>query len=79
MNRVKELYDAASEYLSLPIGVRFTVGVRLHVIGNDVLAYGHHDEMDRSIFMAVVEKEKLPAFNKLVEYFQERGGYGHYH
>lgn len=78
-NRVKELYDVACEYLSLPTGIRFAVGVRLHVIGDDDLPKGDGMEMDKRIFTSVIEKEKLHAFKRLVTHFQQRGGYGQYH
>lgn len=79
MNRVKEYYDVFTEYLSLPIGTRYTLGMRLGVIESNILAGGDSDTMDNRIIVGMVKKEKLLEFKYLVEHFQTNGGYGHYH
>lgn len=71
MNRVKEYYDVACEYLSLSIGVRYLVATHFDLIGSRVLAYGDGDEMDRLVFVGVAKKQILPEFRKLVEAYKE--------
>lgn len=82
MNRVKEYYDVITEYLSLPIGTRYSLGLRLGVIESNILAGGDSDTMDNRIVVGMVKKEKFSEFKYLVEHFQALGGYdghGYYH
>lgn len=66
MNRVKEYYVVAVQYLSLSIGARFIVATALGLIDDRTLAYADADEMDRLVFVGVVKKKIFDEFRKLV-------------
>lgn len=71
MNRVRALYDAAREYLSLSVSARYLVATHFSLIGDRTLAYADGNEMDRVVFMGVVDKKILPEFTKLVKAYKE--------
>lgn len=78
MNRAKEYYDVAREYLTLSVSGRFLVATHFGLVGDRTLAYSNGDEMDRLVFVGVAEKQILPQFRRMVQAhkaIQERQSY----
>jgi hypothetical protein len=70
MNRVQEYYEVACEYLSLSIGARFIVAAHFGLVGSRTLAYSNRDQMDRDVFVGVIEKQVLPEFQRLIRAYK---------
>lgn len=75
MNRVAELYDIASDYLSLSVGARFIVATHFRLVDDRILAYGDKDKMDHMVFTTVVKNKMLPEFKKFVQAYKKSQNY----
>lgn len=70
MNRVKEYYELAGEYLSVSIYGRYLIATHFRLVGEDVMA-SNRDEMDRIVFLGVAKKEIFDQFKKFVQQYKK--------
>lgn len=66
MNRVKEYYDFAVEYLSLPIGVRFDIAIRFKLVTPNLMVFANREELDRKVFEGIARNNLLPQYRAYV-------------
>lgn len=78
MNRVKDYYDTAIEYLSLPISARFLIATHFKLVGARQLAYADREKMDTMVFEGVAKNNLLPAFKKFVTHFKKSRSHEYY-
>lgn len=77
MNRVKEYYELACEYLSLTLYGRYLVATHFQLVRNDILET-NQDQLDRTVFAGVVKEEIFEEFKKFIERYKtiEANKYG---
>lgn len=70
MNRVKEYYDVACQYLAISISGRWLIATHFNLVGNGILA-SNGDALDRAVFTAVAKKKIFPEFKKFVTQYRK--------
>ncbi len=73
-NKVKDYYETAVIFLSLPISARYLIGAHFKIIQNEALVFGNQDDMDERIFRTVFENNIYEEFKKFTKHFKKARG-----
>lgn len=71
MNKVRDYYEVAVAYLSLPVSYRFNIGVYFEIVRDEHLVFSDRHSMDHLIFEEVGKRGLFPQFKKMVNSVKE--------
>ena len=74
-NKVKEIYETAIIYLSLPITCRFILGSHFKIVRTSHLGLSNSSEMDELIFKEISKQDIFPEFKKMASAYQKSRTY----
>lgn len=78
MNRVKDYYNAAVDYLDLPIKDRTAIGIHFKIIRDKDLNFAQANAIDKLVFTTIIKNDLFGEFRKYVSHFRKVPDYDHY-
>lgn len=71
LNRIKDYYETACEFLSLPVSARFLIGAHFKILSDERMVFTERDALDEKIFEEVFKRGIYQEFKKFTHHYKK--------